>query len=127
MLEDVRRIRNDRGLKETLKMKRMPIAESIGKWITRHGLQGGYGIESINRTLLKKHLKMVSDPLVLDIDASVIFSQKSTAATTYKMQSGYTPMIGHINGGFVIQSEFRSGNIAPADSNLTFVKRCQEQ
>ncbi len=53
VLEDVRRVHNDRGLKETLKMKRMPIAESIGKWITRHGLQGGYGIESINRTLLK--------------------------------------------------------------------------
>jgi len=43
------------------------------------------------------------------------------------MQSGYTPMIGHINGGFVLHSEFRSGNIAPADHNLSFVKRCEEQ
>ena len=127
VLEDVRRVHNDRGLKETLKIKRIPIAESIGKWITRHGLQGVYGIESINRTLLKRHLKTFTEPLILDIDASVIFSQKHTAETTYKMQSGYTPMIGHINGGFVIHSEFRSGNIAPADGNLTFVKRCQEQ
>ncbi len=127
VLDDLRMIYHDKALKETLKIKRMPISESIGKWITRHGLQGIYGIESINRKLLKRHLKRVDEPLVLDIDASVIFSQKSTAVTTYKMQSGYTPMIGHINGGFVIHSEFRSGNIAPADNNLSFLKRCQEQ
>jgi hypothetical protein len=36
-------------------------------------------------------------------------------------------MIGHINGGYVIHSEFRSGNIAPADNNLTFLKRCESQ
>ena len=127
VLDDLRMIHLDKAIKETLKIKRMPISESVGKWITRHGLFGIYGIESINRTLLSRHLKNVNEPLVLDIDASVIFSQKSTAVTTYKMQSGYTPMIGHINGGYVIHSEFRSGNIAPADNNLTFVKRCEEQ
>jgi len=127
VLDDLRMIHKDKAIKETLKIKRMPISESVGKWITRHGLQGIYGIESVNRKLLQRHLKSVDEPLVLDIDASVIFSQKSTAETTYKMQSGYTPMIGHINGGYVIHSEFRSGNIAPADNNLTFIKRCEAQ
>ena len=65
--------------------------------------------------------------MVLDIDASVIESRKSIAEYTYKMFPGFTPMIGHINGGYVIHNEFRSGNIAPADNNLTFVKRCEEQ
>ena len=127
VMDDLRLIRSDKAIKETLKIKRMPISESVGKWISRHGLQGVYGIESINRTLLKRHLKTIDEPLVLDIDASVIFSEKSTAVCTYKMQNGYTPMVGHINGGFVVHSEFRSGNIAPADNNLTFVKRCEEQ
>ncbi len=127
VLDDLRNIHADKAIKETLKIKRMPISESVGKWISRHGLLGVYGIESMNRTLLQRELKNINEPLVLDIDASVIFSQKSTAVTTYKMQSGYTPMVGHINGGFVIHSEFRSGNITPADNNLTFVKRCEEQ
>ena len=96
VLDDLRMIHKDKAIKETLNIKRMPISESVGKWITRHGLFGIYGIESINRKLLQRHLKTVEDPLVLDIDASVIFSQKSTAVTTYKMQSGYTPMIGHM-------------------------------
>lgn len=127
VLEDIRNIRQDKAIKETLHIKRIPASESIGKWITRHGLQGVYGIETINRKLLERYLKPIQEPLVLDIDASVIFSQKHTAVTTYKMQSGYTPMVGHINGGYVIHSEFRSGNIAPADNNLSFLKRCQAQ
>jgi len=57
----------------------------------------------------------------------VIESHKSIAETTYKMFPGFTPMLGHINGGYVIHSEFRSGNIAPADNNLTFIQRCEEQ
>jgi hypothetical protein len=127
VLDDVRMIHRDKAMKEILNIKRLPISESVGKWIARHGLQGVYGIESMNRVLTQRHLKGILEPLVLDIDASVILSQKSTAATTYKKQSGYTPIIGHINGGFVIHSEFRSGNIAPADHNLTFVQRCEEQ
>ncbi len=36
-------------------------------------------------------------------------------------------MVGHINGGFLIHSEFRTGNIAPADTNLEFIKKCVKQ
>ena len=38
------------------------------------------------------------------------------------MVPGYTPILGHINGGYLIASEFRDGNIAPADTNLEFIK-----
>ena len=64
---------------------------------------------------------------MIDIDASVIESHKSIAEYTYKMFPGFTPMIGHINGGYVIHNEFRSGNIVSADNNLIFLKRCEEQ
>ena len=46
---------------------------------------------------------------------------------TYKEFPGFTPMTGHINGGYMIHSEFRLGNMAPADENLTFLKRCASQ
>jgi hypothetical protein len=36
-------------------------------------------------------------------------------------------MVGHINGGFLIHSEFRTGNIAPADTNAAFIKKCVKQ
>ncbi len=127
-LEDIRLIKSDKALRSLLKMERIATADGIGKWLGRLGLAGVYGIETINRFLLSRHLKTLDkEPLVLDIDASVIESHKSTAAYTYKKVPGFTPMIGHINGGYVIHSEFRSGNIAPADTNLSFVKRCAQQ
>ena len=126
-LEDIRVIREDHAMRALLHIKKVPTASTMGKWLKRWGLIGIYGMERINKQLLKRHLKRVDEPLVLDIDASVIESHKSEADYTYKMVPGYTPMIGHINGGYVIHSEFRSGNIAPADTNLEFVQHCIEQ
>ena len=126
-LDDIRMIQSDTAMKEVLHIKNVPTADGTGKWLKRHGLLGMYGIENINQNLLKRYLNRIEEALVLDIDASVIESHKSTAVYTYKMFPGFTPMIGHINGGYVIHSEFRSGNIAPADHNLTFIQRCEEQ
>lgn len=126
-LDDIRVIKEDRAMREVLHLDVVPTADAMGKWLKRHGLLGVYGIESINKILLKHYLKRVDEPLILDIDASVIESHKSTAAYTYKMFPGFTPMIGHINDGYIIHSEFRSGNIAPADHNLSFIERCIDQ
>jgi hypothetical protein len=108
-------------------MPKIPTADAVGKWLKRHGLRGVYGMEQINRKLLKRYLRDIQEPLTLDIDATVMQSFKSTAEITYKMFPGFSPILGHINGGYVIHSEFRSGNIAPADHNLDFVKRCITQ
>jgi len=127
-LEDVRTIASDKAIREILEIKRLPKADSIGKWLKRHGLMGIYGIERIHKKLLKRYVKRLRDEdLILDIDATIMQSYKSTAETTYKMFPGYSPMVGHLNGGYVIHSEFRSGNIAPADHNLAFLKRCLSQ
>lgn len=126
-LEDIRMIASDSALREVLGMKRIPKADTIGKWLKRIGLEGIYGIESMNRILLARYLKHSNEPLVLDIDASAIETEKSIATLTYHLVPGFTPMIGHINGGFVVHSQFRPGNMAPADENLSFVKRCEAQ
>ena len=126
-LDDIRIIREDKAMRKLLKLNAIPTADAVGKWLKRHGLIGMYGVEHINRKLLKRYLKRLKKALVLDIDASVIMSYKESAAYTYKMFPGYTPMIGHINGGYIIHSEFRSGNIAPADHNLSFIERCINQ
>ena len=126
-LEDIRMIDSDKALRELLGMKNIPTADSIGKWLKRDTVKKHSGMEKINRNLLKRYLSRIDDPLVLDIDATVIESHKSIAYTTYKMFPGFTPIIGHINGGYVIDQEFRQGNVAPADHNLDFLKSCEAQ
>lgn len=64
---------------------------------------------------------------MLDIDASFIEAHKNTAKWSYKDAPGYIPMIGHINNGWIIDVDFRDGNIAPADENLEFIKQCASQ
>ncbi|HEC45595.1 MAG TPA: IS1380 family transposase [Epsilonproteobacteria bacterium] len=126
-LEDVRMIASDKALCDLLSVKKIPVADSIGKWLKRSTHIKVDGMESINRVLLRRYLSKIEDPLVLDIDATVIESHKSIAYTTYKMFPGFTPIIGHLNGGYVIHQEFREGNVAPADDNLSFVQQCKVQ
>jgi len=123
-LDDIRIIREDKAMRTLLKLEGIPTADAIGKWLKRHGVSGANGMRKINKRLLKHYLKHTDEALILDIDASVIESHKESAHCTYKMFPGYTPMLGHINGGYIIHSEFREGNVAPADRNLDFVKGC---
>ena len=123
-LDDIRMIREDRAMRTLLNLEGIPTADAVGKWLKRHGVSGANGMRKINKRLLKHYLKHTDESLILDIDASVIESHKESAHYTYKMIPGYTPMLGHINGGYLIYSEFREGNVAPADGNLDFVKDC---
>ncbi len=128
-LEDLRELESDQAMRTLLHIEHVPKADSTGKWLKRHGLLGVYGIEALHRQLLKRYLKRLPEDevLVLDIDATLMQSYKSTAEPTYKSFPGYAPMIGHLNGGYVLHSEFRSGNIAPADHNVHFVQRAVAQ
>jgi len=125
-LEDLRRIERDETLRELLGICQVPKADSVGKWLVRQGLQGIYALKHIEKKLLTRHLRGI-EPLILDIDATFMKAHKWIAEYTYKGFPGFGAMLGHINGGWVLHSELRSGNIAPADHNLSFVKHCRAQ
>lgn len=126
VLEDLRMIEEDRALRKLLNLPKVPKADSVGKWLKRLGLMGVYTLQSVQRPLLKRYLKDRTH-VTLDIDASLIFNQKRISEPTYKGEKGFSSMLGHIDGGWLLCSELRSGNIAPADNNLGFLKRCQAQ
>lgn len=127
VIDDIREIRIDKALKQSLKIKNIPTSSAIIKWLKRTGLQGIIGLEKVNRVLLQRYIDKINEDLVLDIDATVIEAHKNTSKYTYKMIPGYTPIVGHINGGYTICSEFRDGNIAPSDTNLEFIKKSIKQ
>ncbi len=94
VLDDIRTIQYDKAIRTILKLKDVPKADTIGKWLKRTGLLGVYGIEKINKRLLKSHLKCCDkNELILDIDTTVIEAEKSTARSTYKGPPGYTPWL----------------------------------
>jgi len=124
-LDDIREIKVDNALTTLLKIKNIPTANAFSKYLRKHGTDGEDGMRKINKKLLKQFLKSIENKeLILDIDATFIEAHKNTAKYSYKDAPGYMPMVGHINGGFVIDVDFREGNEAPASKNLEFIKQC---
>jgi len=127
-LDDIRKIKADKALTTLLKIENIPTANAFSKYLRKHGIKGESGMRKINKEYLKRFLKSIkNEELILDIDATFIEAHKNTAKWSYKEAPGYLPMVGHINGGYVIDVDFREGNEAPAKENLEFIKQCQEQ
>ncbi len=124
-LDDIKEIKVDKALATLLKIKNIPTVNAFSKYLRKHGTDGEEGIRKINKKFLKQFLKSVeNEELILDIDATFIEAHKNTAKWSYKNAPGYMPMVGHINGGYVIDVDFREGNEAPASKNLEFIKQC---
>lgn len=125
-LEDVRLLRDDKGLLRLLNIK-VPSADAVGDWLRRIGNQSHamLGLTRVNNELLNQHLSThkAGGELTLDIDATAIESGKQSAVYTYKGFTGYMPIVGHVDQ-FVVAEEFRAGNVAPAANNLEFIKTC---
>ncbi len=126
-LEDVRHIREDRALRKVLGLRRVPSADMLGDWLRRLGKDeaGIKALVKINRRLLGWGLGR-RRAVTLDIDATPVLADKREARRTYLGERGYLPMPGHIGEtGQAAGCEFREGNVAPADDNLGFIKRCE--
>ena len=105
----------------------LPGAKTLGNWLRRVGRsdQGMQGLVNINKKILTTALYK-RKKITLDIDATVIESNKRSAQFMYKKHRGYTPMIGHIGEtGQVVAAQFREGNESANKKNLEFIQRCQ--
>jgi rRNA-processing protein FCF1 len=129
VIDDIKEIRLDEALKTILKIDNIPTADAVLKYLHRLGNDGEEAMRKINRKTLKSFLKKLKkdEELILDIDATFIEAHKNTAKYSYKGEPGYMPMIGHVNGGYVIDVDFREGNQSPASRNLEFIKQCTMQ
>ena len=129
-LEDLRKIRTDEGLRNLLNMEIVPSSDATGNWLRRMGANNGLeGLQKINNQIIRRTIKRdTTTEYTLDIDATQIVAEKQTANMTYKGEKGYMPMVGHLaENGLVVGDDFRAGNIAPATSNLEFIKHCCKQ
>jgi hypothetical protein len=128
VLDDIKEIRLDEALKTLLKIENIPTAGAVTKYLHKHGSAGELGIKNINKSYLKRFLKSIkNEDLILDIDATFIEAHKHNTLYSYLGEPGYMPMVGHINGGYVIDADFREGNESPAGKNLEFIKACAMQ
>jgi Transposase DDE domain group 1 len=123
-LENVRHLMNDEAFQEMLKEMQIPTSEAIGDWLRR---DGGKESESklweVMRGLLKSVKKAGS---ILDIDTTIIESDKEDVQKTYKRNYGYHPLLGIIaENSMVVGSDFREGNESPQKGLVEFIESCR--
>src|SRR3989304_3123835 len=139
-LDHLRELQAEVSLREILHMKQMPNSTTVGDWLRRMGQdeRGLDGLERVNDHLSHQMLqRSKSADYILDVDATVIESEKDAAHWTYKKVKGYQPILGFLQQegqlpgevvqlrGLIVADEFREGNVpagagasAPGGQNM---------
>lgn len=127
-LEDLREIKGEMSLRELLGMESLPASSTIGDWLRRMGQdsKGLSGLGRVNRHLVREViLRDRRIDYTLDVDASIIASEKEEAKVTYKGEKGYQPQMGFLfEAGLILEDEFREGNIPAQAEAVSFVEKC---
>lgn len=126
-LEHVGQLNEDKALLSVLPFDHFPKATSLGRFLHRSGAswRDHEAIWQVNKRLVSQALGKCSQ-VTLDIDATQIRGNKTSAEYTYKGEKGYMPMVGHIaQSSQIVALEFRAGHVPPAKDNLAFIKQCQ--
>ena len=123
-LEDVRHLMNDETFQELLSDMKLPSSDAMGDWLRKYGGKSSEKkLLAVNKQLL---LGLPKQGKILDIDATIIESDKGDARKTYKGSYGYQPLLGIIaENAVVVGSDFREGNISPQSGLVEFIKNCR--
>jgi hypothetical protein len=125
-MNDIRGIAQDTALLNLCGIKNVPSPDTIARFIARPGnlRRINFLIEYLNRQILGR---LAENMLTVDIDATLIESEKRDAAITYEGFKGYCPMLSfEASKGLCLVGEFRPGNASPASGileHLKYIKR----
>ena len=133
-LEEIRDLKDDKAFRKVLNLDRFPGPDAVGDWLRRHGesaMESDY-FDHLMSKMLVQYLKAtdLTDGYVLDMDASLIASDKGDGTKGYDGTIGYNPMLGFISDGrhkpFTTSLKFRQGYASPQSDQLTGIKHTHE-
>jgi transposase len=125
-MNDIREIAQDTALLKLCGIKNVPSPDTVARFIARPDnlRRINFLIEYLNRQVLGR---ITENMLTVDIDATLIESEKRAAAITYEGFPGYCPMLSfEASRGLCLIGEFRDGNISPSTGildHLKYIKR----
>ena len=127
-LSDVRHLHGKSELLKREGTDKLPGVDTLSRWLRRHGRAGISLINQLNQTVIAKTLKFQQvKEVTLDIDATVIETEKVSATWTYHKKQGFTMMVGTpAETGQVIAAELRDGYVSPNTDNAGFIETCRK-
>ena len=124
-LDDTRLLRTDPGLGQ-LVFPKMPAANSLGRFLRRFGHRG---IHHLGEAVTAEALRNIAGHrlLTLDIDSTLVESDKEAAKTTYKGFDGYNPVLAWLAEPDVfLAGVFRDGNASPQCHLVSLLRHCRK-
>ena len=125
-LDDTRLLRADAALC-SLALPALPAANTLGEFLRRFGNRSLYQLGEVVTAQALCNVRPGQD-LTLDIDSTLIESDKATAKMSYKGVTGYNPLIAWLAGPDVfLGGVFREGNASPQTHILPLLKYCRKR
>ena len=123
-LRHIRIIESDSGLLRLFDRKDIPRPNTMGEFLRQFKRRDINVIRGISNGLVKKAIKRKRlRHITIDIDSTVIESEKESAEYRYKKVKGFNPLLGIIKElDMVISGVFRPGNASPSANNLSLLR-----
>jgi len=117
-------LESDRGMLELFGRKRVPRGNTMGYFLRRFRRREIKVLADINMWLVKRLIRSKGlRHITIDIDSTLIESDKREAKRTYKGFHGYNPLLAVIKEiKVVIRGVFREGNSSPGANNLSLLR-----
>lgn len=123
-LEDIRDIQDDEGFRKLVGIETLPSPDSMGDWLRR---QGSLGREHYLQRILERTVAYylrsgkVND-YTLDIDATLIESDKGDGQKSYAGTVGYHPMLSYLSDGTDPPATCKGGQVIRSVRRLNFAR-----
>lgn len=125
-LEDIRTFEADNAYKAMTGQTSYPTSDAFGDWLRRHGEREGEARTGRVNGELVRTMTHERD-LTLDIDTSLIASDKGDAQMSYEGFRGYNPLLGVCGDlGLFVASRFQQGNVSPQSNLVSFIQQCRD-
>ena len=125
-LDDIELLRSDAGIREIVEGSLFPAPNTLGEFLRGFDQSSLWRLGEVSSKLVRRlisHKKLSS--LTLDMDATLIESEKEEAHTTYKGFTGYDPLLAWIPElNCFLSGIFREGNASPQSHNASLLKKC---
>jgi len=125
-LDDTRVLARDKGLAQ-LALPGIPAANSFGEFLRRFTKGSVHRFGSIVSRQATGSLKP-GHVITVDIDSTVVESDKKEAKRTYKGVAGYNPILAWIDElDMFVGGAFREGNASPQSHIASLLRYCQRR
>lgn len=125
-LDDIRMLRHDPVIRALSDLKTIPDATTLGRFLRRFRGPQLAALAQLS-TGLARRIQQHCSPhqATLDVDSSLILTDKQDAQITYVGERGYNPMFAFLaETKTVLLAQFQPGNTSPGANAVQFLTRC---